>query len=132
VPQLSRSPLIMGGELPTLDASALSLLTNPEVIAVNQNSSAGHESFRTGTFVVWAADVPDGSGQYVAVFNISDVRQILQVNWDTIGVNISKPLVHDLWERRDVGALDGLSLELQPHASALYLVKQVHAAQGLR
>jgi hypothetical protein len=127
-----RSPLIMGGELPTLDASAFSLLTNPEVIAVNQHSSAGHESFRNGTFVVWTADLPNGSGQYVAVFNISDVRQTLQANWNTIGVNISKPLVRDLWERKDVGDLDALRLELQPHASALYLVKQVHAAQSLR
>jgi hypothetical protein len=127
-----RSPLIMGGELPTLEASALSLLTNPEVIAVNRNSSAGHESFRNETFIVWTADVPDGSARYVAVFNISDARQTLQANWDTIGVNISKPVVRDLWERRDVGAMDAPSLELQAHASALYLVRQMHAAQGER
>src|ERR1700730_7458748 len=41
-----RSPLIVGGELPTLDASALSLLTNPQVLAVNQDSSAAHGSLR--------------------------------------------------------------------------------------
>ena len=37
---IARSPLIMGGDLRHLDAPTLALLTNPEVIAVNQASTA--------------------------------------------------------------------------------------------
>ena len=68
---ISRSPLMFGGDLPSNDAFTLSLLTNPEVIAVDQHSSNNQQLFRTNDKVAWVADAP-GGGKYLAVFNLNN------------------------------------------------------------
>jgi len=68
---IGRSPLILGGNLPKNDDFTLSVLTNDEVIAVNQNSANNHQLFNTNNQVVWVADVPGSKDKYLAVFNIS-------------------------------------------------------------
>lgn len=68
---ISRSPLMFGGHLPSNDAFTLSLLTNPEVIAVDQESANNRQLFRTNDKVAWVADAPQG-GKYLAVFNLND------------------------------------------------------------
>jgi len=66
---IARSPLIMGGHLPNNDAHTLSLLTNSEVIAVNQHSSNNRQLFRQNDKIAWVADVPDSAVKYVALIN---------------------------------------------------------------
>jgi hypothetical protein len=68
---IARSPLILGGNLPQDDDFELSLLTNDEVIAVNQNSENNHQLFNTNNQVAWIADVPGSKDKYLAVFNTS-------------------------------------------------------------
>jgi hypothetical protein len=68
---IGRSPLILGGNLPKNDNFTLSLLTNDEVIAVNQNSVNNHQLFNTNNQVAWVADVPGTKDKYLAVFNTS-------------------------------------------------------------
>ncbi len=68
---ISRSPLMFGGDLPSNDAFTTSLITNPEVIAVDQHSSNNRQLFRSGGKVAWVADAPNG-GKYLAVFNLND------------------------------------------------------------
>jgi alpha-galactosidase len=68
---ISRSPLMFGGHLPSNNAFTLSLLNNPEVIAVDQQSSNNRQVFRTDDKVAWVADAPNG-GKYLAVFNLND------------------------------------------------------------
>ena len=66
---IARSPLIFGGDMTKLDAFTLELLTNPEVLAVNQASTNNRQVSRDGDLIVWAADVPDSRDRYVALFN---------------------------------------------------------------
>ena len=68
---IGRSPLIFGGNFPKNDDFTLSLLTNDEVLAVNQNSTNGKQLFSTNNQVAWIADVPDSKDKYLAVFNLS-------------------------------------------------------------
>jgi alpha-galactosidase len=68
---IARSPLILGGNLPKNDEFTLSLLTNDEVIAVNQNSANNHQLFNTNNQVAWVADVPGTKDKYLALFNTS-------------------------------------------------------------
>ncbi|USN99533.1 MAG: NPCBM/NEW2 domain-containing protein [Phycisphaeraceae bacterium] len=68
---MSRSPLMFGGDMPTNDAFTLSLMNNPEALAVNQASSNNRQVFRVNDKVAWAADAPDG-GTYLGVFNLDD------------------------------------------------------------
>jgi len=61
--------LILGGNLPNNDAFTLSLLTNDEAIAVNQNSTGNRELFERAGFRGWVAEVPGSPDKYLAVFN---------------------------------------------------------------
>lgn len=64
-----RSPLIMGGDLTRNDEWTLGLLTNSEVIGVNQNSLGNHQLFNQDGLVAWIADVPNSQDKYLALFN---------------------------------------------------------------
>ncbi|RYD42112.1 MAG: glycoside hydrolase family 27 protein, partial [Verrucomicrobiaceae bacterium] len=66
---IARSPLIHGGDMTQMDASTLSLLTNDEVIAVNQHSTHNRQLFRSGDRVAWVADAENSTDKYLAVFN---------------------------------------------------------------
>lgn len=66
---IARSPLIFGGDMTKLDAFTRELLTNPEMLAVNQHSTNNRQVSREGNLVVWAADIPDSTDKYVALFN---------------------------------------------------------------
>ncbi|SFJ77986.1 glycoside hydrolase family 27 protein [Cellulomonas sp. KH9] len=74
---MARSPLMMGGDLPTSDPATIALLTTPAVGHVLRTGTDGRELLRepagdehdSGEVVVWAARAGDGSGSvYVAVF----------------------------------------------------------------
>ncbi len=66
---IARSPLIFGGDMTKMDDFTRNLLTNPEVVAVNQRSTNNrHVSTRDGR-IVWTAEVPGSRDRYVALFN---------------------------------------------------------------
>ena len=70
---IARSPLMLGADLTKLDAPTLALLTNDEVIAVNQSSSNNRQLFRNAQGGIgWTADTADGKGRYLALFNTRD------------------------------------------------------------
>lgn len=69
---IGRSPLILGGNLPKNDEFTLSLITNDEVLAVNQHSSNNRQLWRRGDKVAWVADVPHSKDKYVGLFNAAD------------------------------------------------------------
>jgi hypothetical protein len=64
-----RSPLMFGGDLPSNDEFTLKLITNDEVLAVNQSSTNGRELFNRDGLVAWVADVPNSRDKYLAFFN---------------------------------------------------------------
>jgi alpha-galactosidase len=66
---IARSPLILGADMTKLDEFTLKLLTNPEVLAVNQASTGNRQLSRDDDLVVWTAAVPDSPDRYVALFN---------------------------------------------------------------
>lgn len=69
---IARSPLILGADLTRLDSFTLELLTNSEVLAVNQASTNNRQLSRTNNLIVWAADAIGGRDRYVALFNTGD------------------------------------------------------------
>lgn len=69
---IARSPLMHGGDLTKTDEFTLSLLTNPEVLAVNQASTNNRPLFNRDELIAWTADVPGSPDKYLAVFNTRD------------------------------------------------------------
>jgi alpha-galactosidase len=117
-----RSPLIMGGNLTLLDDWTGSLLTNPEVIAVDQHSRDNHAVINTGNAAVWLARPERGHDDYLALFNLTDAQQTLAYSWKDLGLSGSKYELRDLWERKAFAPAASVSITLAPHASVLYRI----------
>lgn len=66
---IARSPLIFGGDMTKLDDFTKQMLTNPEVLKVNQESTNNRQVSNDGNLIVWAADIPGSEDKYVALFN---------------------------------------------------------------
>ena len=118
-----RSPLIFGGDLPSNDAATTALITNEEVLNVNQHSSAAREMPSPGgdDFRVWTASGSAGE-RYVAVFNLGDSIRGTRLTWRDLGISGQVTSVRDLWSHKFVDTTGGFEVNLHPHASALYRV----------
>jgi hypothetical protein len=118
---IARSPLMFGGNLPDNDDFTLGLLTNDEVLNVNQHATSSRQLFARGNQVVWVAEIAGSPAKYLAVFNIGDAgQQELRVNWSDLGLP-AQCLLRDLWAKKDIGTVHaGRSFRLAPHAAAIY------------
>lgn len=70
---MGKSPLIFGGDMTKLDPFTLRMLTNPEILGVNQQSINNRQVSRRDNLIVWTADVPDSRDKYVALFNARSI-----------------------------------------------------------
>jgi len=123
-----RSPLMIGGRLPSADDWTESLLTNPEVIAVDQHSSGNRPAIETDKTVIWLAQSNSGDGHFLAIFNTSESSTALRYEWKDLGLAERVYKLRDLWEHKDLDALDSMTVTLPPHGSALYYVSSVRSA----
>ena len=118
---IARSPLIMGGDLRHLDAATLALLTNREVLAVNQASRENKPALLIEDVRTWTARAEQGDARYLAMFNISDKGETKQVHYDLARLGLNSVKVRDLWAQRDLGTVrDRVTASLAPHACLLY------------
>ncbi len=122
---IARSPLIMGGDLRHLDRPTLDLLTNPEVIAVNQASYANQPHFIEDGIRVWSARVPGSRDRYLALFNTDKIARPVRVDLDVLGLD-GQVGVRDLWARRDLTAVSRtLTQAIPSHGAALFRLHPV-------
>jgi alpha-galactosidase len=114
-----RSPLIMGGNLLHADTWTKSLLTNPEVLAVNQHSTDNRPVITSENVIVWLSRPESGDGSYIAVFNVSDTRQTVHCTWKDLSLAEGRYKLRDLWQHKNLHAAAALDVTLLPHASVL-------------
>ncbi|QDU58906.1 family 43 glycosylhydrolase [Aeoliella mucimassa] len=124
---IARSPLMFGGDLPTSDQETIDLITNPEVLAVNQHGSRPQQVWRDASRILWVSDAPDhvaAGGKYLAVFNIADDNESFDDRLDPKWLGLAPGVeVRDLWTRQDLGKVaETLSIPTPPHGSRLLLV----------
>ena len=117
---IARSPLIMGGDLRHLDAPTLALLTNREVLAVNQRSTDNQPHFVEDGMRVWTAR-PEGSQDcYLALFNTWKDRREVSIDLRWLGLRNSVR-VRDLWAGSDLGVMRGrIAQPIGSHGAGLY------------
>lgn len=104
---LLASPLLIGCDMTQLDEFTLSLLTNDEVIEVNQDPLGRQASraVQNGMLEVWSKDLEDGS-KAVGLFNRGAREQAIVVKWSDLGLS-GEQVVRDLWRQRDLGKFTG-------------------------
>jgi hypothetical protein len=116
---------MFGGDLPTNDAFTWSLLSNDEVLAVNQKGAHGYPLSQSGDNVTWTADAVGSNAKYLAVFNGGEKPDDIRVDWPALKLPETCAL-RDLWEKKDVGAIrTGYTFHLPPHGAGLYRVSPV-------
>ncbi len=124
---IARSPLILGANLTQLDAFAETLLTNREVLFVDQHSTGNHLLAgvgEPGRDVVWRSDEPKGGKRsFVAAFNVGDTPLDYNYAWKQLGLKGSEHRVRDLWQAEELGHMKELKGTLPPHGAALFRIE---------
>ena len=115
---LFAAPLMAGNDLRDMSKETLDILTNKEVIAVNQDP-LGVQARRVrddGAHEVWMKPLSDGS-RAVVLFNRGSEAADLRVSWEEIGFFAGgKALVRDLWKKEDIASLtDGFKASVEAH-----------------
>jgi alpha-galactosidase len=120
---IARSPLMYGGDLMMMRPTELILLSNKEVLQVNQASLNNLQLFRDGNKVAWMADVPDSDDRYLAMFNLGDDDQTsIEVKLEDLGIK-NQVSIRDLWKQEVIGTFrNEFAIEIEPHGSGLYRV----------
>lgn len=120
---LIAAPLLIGGDIMEMDQFTLDVLSNDDVIAVDQDplGKAAGRVAQNGDLEVWARPLADGT-KAVGLFNRSTYKTKVTVRWSDLGMIGAQP-VRDLWRKKDLGtARDSFAAEVLPHAAWLIKV----------
>lgn len=120
---LMASPLVLGGDMTQMDPFTLSLLTNAEVIAVDQDALGrqGHPVSVRGDIQVWEKDMEDGS-KAIGLFNLGEHETEVTARWSDLGIQ-GRHTVRDLWRQKDLGNFTGaFHASVGPHGAEMFLV----------
>ena len=123
---LMAAPLIAGNDLRSMTPEIRDILTNKEVIAIDQDSLGrqGRRVAKAGDLEVWSKQLQDGS-RAVILLNRSGSSQEITVKWEQIGYpNHLSASVRDLWAHKDLGKFTGkFSASVESHGVVVVTVR---------
>jgi alpha-galactosidase len=104
------APLLAGNDITKMSATTTAILTNPDIIAVDQDPLGAQ-----GTVVatpatnleVWSKPMSGTNTRAVALFNRTGAATSMTVQWTTIGIPAGAATVRDLWNQKDLGSFTG-------------------------
>ncbi len=104
---LLAAPLIFSGDMTRLDDFTLGLLTNDEVIEIDQDplGKPGYRVAKHDDLEVWAKPMEDGS-KAVGLFNRGEFPATITANWSELGLT-GPQTVRDVWRQTDLGSFAG-------------------------
>ncbi|MBN2279105.1 MAG: glycoside hydrolase family 27 protein [Candidatus Marinimicrobia bacterium] len=115
------SPLITSCDLRNISQKSLAILTNKEVIAINQDKlgKQAQRIFKENDHEIWARELEKGAWA-VGFLNRNDNETLkMSLEFSKLGLE-SKMTVRDLWKHENVGEnLDSYSCEVRPHEVVL-------------
>lgn len=114
---LSASPLMVGGDLPTMDGFSLRLITDPDMLACNQNGVMGKRVSQDGGVDVWKTPERGSSTQgWVGIFNRTDRSKTFSLTPASIGLK-GDATVYNVWKGRKeykVTASTPIEIDINP------------------
>jgi alpha-galactosidase len=120
------APLIAGNDIRSMSPEIAEILTNKELIAVDQDQLGmqGRRVKRDAELEVWARQLADGS-RAVALLNRGTAEKNISVTWSEIGYPDYLPAsVRDLWARKDLGKSTGsFSATVESHGVVVVKIK---------
>jgi alpha-galactosidase len=122
---MAAAPLLLGCDLDKLDDFTLNLVSNDEVLAVNQDTLGKQATVASNdgnTLLVYARPLDDGS-EAVALYNLGKEPAKVTAKWPDLKL-IGKHSVRDLWRQKDLGDFsEEFSMTVAPHGAELVKVK---------
>ncbi|ERN05380.1 alpha-galactosidase 3 [Amborella trichopoda] len=125
---LMKAPLLIGCDVRNMTAETLEILSNKEVIAVNQDPLGiqGRKVSAEGSDYcsqVWAGPL-SGNRMVVALWNRCSEPVTIKAKWETIGLHSSASvLMRDLWKHEDLGNIDGFfEAIIASHDCGMYIL----------
>jgi hypothetical protein len=129
---ISRSPLILGANLTKLDDFIRSLITNKEVLDLNQNaveSKPGLSPLHNGEKLpnilrFWYARTGGPKPkQYIAVFNLADAETVSTLPWMLFYLPDKPHALFDVWNQKRIPSASALHVKLPAHGCALFRIE---------
>ena len=122
---LHAAPLILGCDLAQADDFTVALLTNDEVLGIDQDimGRGAKAVYRSadGNLQVWTRPLADGS-KAVGLFNLEEVPMRVTAKWSDLGIT-GQHLLRDVWRQKDLGVFSGeYSEEIPRHGCVLLKV----------
>ena len=116
------APLLAGNDIRSMTDSIKEILTNKEVIAVDQDKEGkqGTRVTKAGDLEVWKK--PLSQGVAVGLFNRGAETAKMTVKWSDVGITKKNPKVRDLWAHQDLTAADSFSVDVPSHGVVLLKV----------
>lgn len=122
---LLASPLLIGCDISKMDDFTLNLLSNDEVLAVNQDplGKQAMQMINKDSYQVWMKEMEDGSCA-IGIFNLDNKFQTISVSNSDLGID-SRSEVRDLWRQKDLGIFGfSFSTKVPPHGVTLIRVQK--------
>lgn len=114
---LLAAPLFSACDLRGMTEVTKETLTNPEVLAINQDSLGRQADrvFKDGAVEIWARPLADGSMAVGLLNRDAQTSRKIQARWADLGIS-GEQVVRDLWKGRELGAFSGqYETQVEPH-----------------
>lgn len=122
-----RSPLMIGGEMTKFDDFTLNLVTNQDILRMNENSRNAHQVWRrviNGVeHVLWTANSKDG-GHYFALFNIGNEDSEIKLDLSDLEIE-GKIEATELWSGKTDIAENSVNISIKSHDAKAYYFKNI-------
>ena len=119
------APLIAGNDLADMKPAIKAILTNKEVIAIDQDPAGiqGHRILKGDGWEIWSKPLADG-GQSILLFNRGPAKRKIAARWSELGFAAPpKHTIRDLWKGRDLPVAEEISAEVESHGVAMFRVR---------
>jgi hypothetical protein len=123
---VARAPLILGANLTKLDDSTLMLITDRDVLNINQEAVSTHVGALQGRSEIrfWlSSTVGFSAKQFLAVFNLGDRAAVVDSPWTEFQLRRQPHAVYDMWNKKELPNTASLRFELPAHGCALFQMR---------
>lgn len=121
---LLSAPLLIGCDISKMDDFTLSLLTNDEVIALNQDrlGRQAKQVIKKDAYQVWVKELSDGN-KAIGIFNLTEEYQSVHLTWPELLLS-GKLKIRDCWRQKDLGKFDFYDCKIPPHGVSLVKISK--------
>ncbi|MGN0447793.1 MAG: glycoside hydrolase family 27 protein [Acutalibacteraceae bacterium] len=118
-----RSPLILGGELRENRAEDLEVITNRDIIKINQFSKNNRQLFRNNNEAAWVCEDKNGN-TVIALFNLSDEEREISADFVSYGIENRRYTATELWTKSVESFNEKACATIKAHACKIYRLEK--------